>query len=288
MAPGAIFQSEAVALLVERANQGGAALEVTPDNQPAVADLARRLDGIPLAIELAAVRLRSLGLDQLIERLDDRFRVLVGGSRTAPLRHQTLEATIAWSHDLLGPEDRAVLRRLSVFAGSFSLEAAERVAQGGAVERTTVMDRLAALVERSFVIREGTSARARYRLHETMREFALLRLVEAGDEADARDAHLSFYADMCQSLETGAAHADGHSTPAKLDELDLEADNVRAALQHCLAKPDGADIGLLMAAGLGQYWRYRAVSEGMRWIDAFLDRHGQDDTIRARPCSRRS
>ena len=129
LTPERIAQSEAVALLVERAREAGAAFEVTPDNQAAVVELARRLDGMPLAIELAAVRLRTLGLDQLVERLNDRFHLLVGGSRTAPPRHQTLEATIAWSHDLLDADDRAVLRRLSVFAGSFSLEAAERSAR---------------------------------------------------------------------------------------------------------------------------------------------------------------
>ena len=186
-------------MLIERAREAGAAFEVTPDNQAAVVELARRLDGIPLAIELAAVRLRMLGLDQLVERLNDRFHLLVGGSRTAPPRHQTLEATIAWSHDLLGPDERAVLRRLSVFAGSFSLEAAEAVGQAGTA--TFALDVLTSLVERSFVVREGTSERARYRLHETMREFALLRLREANEEANAREAHLAFYSGLCRSAE---------------------------------------------------------------------------------------
>ena len=171
-----VAQSEAVALLVERAREAGAAFEVTPDNRAAVVELARRLDGIPLAIELAAVRLRTLGLDQVVERLNDRFHLLVGGSRTASPRQQTLLATIAWSHDLLGQDEQAVLRRLSVFAGSFSLEACENVGQAGTGTPADVFDLLTALVERSFVIREGTSGRARYRLHETMREFALLRL----------------------------------------------------------------------------------------------------------------
>ena len=282
MAPNRIGQSEAIALLVERAREAGAAFEVTPDNRAAVVELARRLDGIPLAIELAAVRLRTLGLDQLVERLNDRFHLLVGGSRTAPLRHQSLEATIAWSHDLLGPDDRAVLRRLAVFAGSFSLEAAEKVGQAGAATQTGVMDVLTSLVERSFVIREGTSGRARYRLHETMREFALLRLVEADEESVARSAHLSFFSALCRFAEFDPERADPASQLASLDELDLEADNIRAALQHCLGDPNDADVGLTMAAGLGQYWRYRAVSEGAHWIDALLDRRGSDDAIRSR------
>src|SRR3954470_14891011 len=121
MTPDRAAQSESVALLIQRAREAGATLEVTPQNRAGVIELVRRLDGIPLAIELAAARLRSIGVDQLIERLDDRFRLLVGGSRTAALRQQTLEATIAWSYDLLGQDERIVLRRLSAFAGSFSI-----------------------------------------------------------------------------------------------------------------------------------------------------------------------
>jgi predicted ATPase/DNA-binding CsgD family transcriptional regulator len=277
-----IVQSEAVALLIGRAKEAGAGFDVTPDNQAAVVELARRLDGLPLAIELAAVRLRTLGLDQLVERLNDRFHLLVGGGRTAPARHQTLEATIAWSHDLLGPDERAVLRRLAVFAGSFSLEAAETVGQAGSATPIDVMDVLTSLVDRSFVSREGTSERARYRLHETMREFALLRLIEAGEESAARSAHLAFFAGLCRFTEFDPERADPALQLASLDELDVEADNIRAALRHCLEDPDGADVGMTMAAGLGQYWRYRAVSEGAHWIDALLGRRGGDDAIRGR------
>ncbi len=281
-APDRIAKSEAVALLVERAREAGSAIEVTPENCDALVQLVRRLDGIPLAIELAAVRLRTLGLDQLVERLSDRFRLLVGGSRTAPLRHQTLEATIAWSHDLLGHDERAVLRRLSVFPGSFSLEAAEQVGRAGTATPTGVMDVLTSLVERSFVVREGTSRRARYRLHETMREFALTRLREADEEAAARGAHLSLFSSLCRFTEFDIPAPDGASVLASLDELDLEADNLRAALGHCLADPDGTERGLTMAAGLGQYWRYRALTEGARWMDAVLARRGGDDAIRGR------
>ncbi len=282
LAPDWIAQWEAIALLVERAREAGAAFEVTAGNRAAVVELARRLDGIPLAIELASVRLRTLGLDQLVERLNDRLHLLVGGSRTAPLRHQTLEATIAWSHDLLGPDERALLRCLSVFAGSFSLEAAETVGQASAVSKADVIDVLTNLVERSFVIREGTSGRARYRLHETMREFALLRLLEAdAGEAAARNAHLAYFAGLCRFNEVDVGHPDVASRLAWLVELDLEADNIRAALRNCLADPDGADLGLTMAVGLGQYWRNRAVTEGAHWIDALLARHGSDDAIRS-------
>ena len=282
MAPDRLAQSEAIALLLERAREAGAGFEVTPHNQDAVVELARRLDGIPLAIELAAVRLRTLGVDQLVERLNDRFHLLVGGSRTAAPRHQTLEGTIAWSHDLLAHDDRAVLRRMSVFPGSFSLEAAERVARAGDKTPLVVLDSLTNLVDRSFLIRAGTSGRARFRLHESMREFALLRLIEADEEAVTRDAHLSFYADLCRFTELDLAGPGDLTKLASLDELDLEADNIRAALRRCLADPEGADLGLAMAAGLGQYWRTRAVSEGGHWMVALLGRRGRDDAVRCR------
>jgi len=280
--PDRIAEAEGVALLIERGRQAGAEFAVTSENQAAVIELTRRLDGMPLAIELAAVRLRSLGLEQVVERLSDRFALLVGGSRTAEPRHQTLAATIAWSHDLLAPDEQALLRRLSAFPGSFSLEAAEVVGSAVAPPVATVVDTLSGLVDRSFVVREGTSGRARYRLHETMREFARLRLAEADEEAAVAAAHLTFFSALC-----GAGNRDGRSardaaTVASLDQLDLEADNIRAALRHCLADPDGADLGLAMAADLGLYWRTRAVTEGGHWMPLLLDRRDRDDGVRGR------
>lgn len=282
MTPETISHSEAVALLLERAGEAGAALDLTTGNQAAVVELTRQLDGIPLAIELAAVRLRSLGLEEVVERLSDRFHLLVGGSRTAPARHQTLEATIAWSHDLLGPEEQAVLRRLSVFSGTFSLEAAEQVCAAGAISSAGVMERLSALVDRSFVSFEGSSRGGRYRLHETMREFALLRLIEADEESSARHAHLAFFADTCRRSDFDGHDADDETKLESLQILDLEADNIRAALRYCIADPDAADLGLAMAAGLGRYWANRALTEGVHWIDLILERRGTDDAARGR------
>jgi predicted ATPase/DNA-binding CsgD family transcriptional regulator len=282
LTPERIAQSEAIALLLERAGEAGVALDLTQDNQSTAVELTRQLDGIPLAIELAAVRLRSLGLDQVVERLNDRFHLLVGGSRTAPARHQTLEATIAWSHDLLGLDEQAVLRRLSVFSGTYSLDAAEHVCQGGAVASASVMGALTALVERSFVSFEGASGTARYRLHETMREFARLRLVAADEENLATSAHLSYFAEMCRRSDFDSGRADDESKLQSLQMLDLEADNIRGALRQCLADPGGADVGLAMAAGLGRYWSNRALSEGVHWIDALLERRGSDEVTRGR------
>lgn len=280
--PGTIAQSEAVALLLERAGEAGVALELSDDNQRAVVELTRHLDGIPLAIELAAVRLRTLGLEQVVERLNDRFHLLVGGSKTAPARQQTLEATIAWSHDLLGSEEQAVLRRLSVFSGTFTLDAAEQVCSGGTVSSSSVMRALTALVDRSFVSFEGTTGGGRYRLHETIREFALLRLLEADEESVGRHSHLSFFADMCRSTDFDGREADDESKLKSLQVLDLESDNIRGALRYCLADPDAADVGLEMAAGLGRYWANRALSEGVHWIDALLERRGSDEAARGR------
>ena len=149
--------SEAVALLVERAGDAGIQLEVNEANRQLVTDLCRRLDGMPLALELAAVRLRTIGLDQLVERLSDRFAVLTGGSRAALPRQQTLKATIDWSHDLLAAPEAAVLRRLAVFPSDFGLDAAEAVASGEDVPPASVLELLAGLVEKSFVARLGAS-----------------------------------------------------------------------------------------------------------------------------------
>lgn len=277
-----VAQSEAVALLIDRAGAAGADLTVSEANVADVVELARRLDGIPLAIELAAVRLRTLGLRQLVERLNDRFRLLVGGSATAPGRQQTLEATIAWSHDLLGAEEKAVLRRHSVFPASFTLEAAERVCSEGSPASLEVLGALTTLVDRSFVNVERTADGARYRLHETMREFALLQLRAADEERLVRDAHLSFFAELCHRADSDGHDADDATTLASLQAIDDEAENIRGALRYCLAEPERTDVGLEMATGLGRYWTYRALSEGTHWLDALLERRDGDEGVRGR------
>jgi predicted ATPase/DNA-binding CsgD family transcriptional regulator len=277
-----VAQSEAVALLVERASAAGGGFMLNEANMSSVVELTRRLDGIPLAIELAAGRLRSLGVKQLVERLNDRFHLLVGGSAAAPVRQQTLEAAIAWSHDLLHCEEKAVLRRLAVFPGSFTLDAAENVCPSGAVFSSDVMAALTALVDRSFISFEPTSDGGRYRLHETMREFALLRVREAAEENICRRAHLSYFAGMCRRADSDGLEANDETTFAFLQALELEADNIRGALRYCLTEPDAADLGLEMAAGLGRYWSNRALSEGVHWIESLLQRRGGNELARCR------
>jgi hypothetical protein len=173
---------EAVALFVARAADAGVQLEDTAQTRRLVFDLCRRLDGMPFALELAAVRLRTIGLEELIDRLSDRFAVLTGGSRAALPRQQTLLAAIDWSHDLLSGPEAALLRRLGVFPSDFGLEAAKAVAVGTGIDRPSVLEFLSSLIEKSFVVRLGAAASARYRLHETMREYSLLKLRAAAEE----------------------------------------------------------------------------------------------------------
>jgi predicted ATPase len=186
--------SEAVELFMARAADAGVELEDTEATRELVLDLCRRLDGMPLALELAAVRLRTIGLEELIARLGDRFALLTGGSRAAMPRQQTLMAAIDWSHGLLSGPEAALLRRLSVFHSDFGLDAAEAVARETGVESASVLEVLSSLIEKSFVSRLGTAAWARYRLHETMREYALIKLRAADEEAAAIKAFVRYYA----------------------------------------------------------------------------------------------
>ncbi|MEO8093499.1 MAG: LuxR C-terminal-related transcriptional regulator [Pseudolysinimonas sp.] len=282
MIPARVAQAEAVMLLVERANSAGGGLTLTESNLADVVELARRLDGIPLAIELAAVRLRSLGLQQVVERLNDRFHLLIGGSATAPARQQTLEATIGWSYDLLGQDEMTVLRRLAVFPASFTLEAADAVCGAPAESLPDFLTALTGLVDRSFLSVERSERSARYRLHETMREFALLRLREAEEEDDLRRAHLAFFAQMCRHAESDGREVDNAARLTSLQALDVEVDNIRSALRYCVSAGTFADVGLQMVAGLGRYWTNRAPSEGVHWLDALLTQEGTDAAARGK------
>ncbi len=241
-------------------------------------ELCHRLDGMPLALELAAVRLRTIGLDDLLERLTDRFAILTGGSRTALPRQQSLGATIDWSHDLLSGPEAALLRRLAVFPSDFGLDAAEAVATGTGIDPTSVLDLLSSLIDKSFVARLGAAASARYRFHETMREYGLLKLRDAGEEVAAINAFVRFYAGLCRDAEEAAP---SREVVEWLKRLDGEADNVRAALARCLNGPDHA-LGLSMVGSLYWYWVPRATSEGVYWLDLFLERPEDDASALAR------
>src|SRR5437660_2102911 len=270
--------SEAVALFVARAADAGIQLEETDATRQLVSDLCRRLDGMPLALELAAVRLRTIGLKELIERLSDRFALLTGGSRAALPRQQTLMATIDWSHDLLSGQEAVVLRRLAVFPSDFGLDAAEAVVAGTTIDQSSVLELLSSLIEKSFVARMPADAIARYRLHETMREYALLKLRDSSEQATTMKAFVRFYSGMCKVGEEAAQSA---NVVEWLKRMDGEADNVRAALAHCLNGPDHA-VGMSMVGSLLWYWNARATSEGAYWLDRFLERRVDDPAVVAR------
>ncbi len=261
-----VRQNEAVALFVERAEAATGTFELTDANRGVVVDLCRRLDGLPLAIELAAVRTRVLTVEQILDRLSNRFGLLVGGGKAALPRHQTLQTAIDWSHDLLGPAERALLRRLCVFAGRFTLDDVEAVCSSDEVPVGKALDVLSSLVDKSLVIKEDARGVACYRLHETMREYARHRLADAGEQDAIIRRSTEYYVVKCQ----GMALAARFRLPEWLAWMDLEIDNIRAILRRCL---DGGDAqnGLTLTTSLSWFWINRATTEGVRWLDELLE-----------------
>jgi predicted ATPase/DNA-binding CsgD family transcriptional regulator len=267
-AAGSPEQSEAVTLFVERAEAASGMFALTAANQPAVADLCRRLDGLPLALELAAVRTRVLSVEQILERLSDRFGLLTGGGRAALPRHQTLETAIDWSHDLLDEDERALFRRLCVFAGRFTMRDAEIVCGG-------TLDLMSSLVDKSLVIKEDARGVACYRLHETMRDYARKKLQQAAESAATTEKCVDYYVTTCQAAGPQARF----HLIEWLAEMDLEIDNIRAVLRRCLAEKDSAR-GIQLATSLSWYWINRATTEGVRWLDELVaSGPGNPDTL---------
>jgi predicted ATPase/DNA-binding CsgD family transcriptional regulator len=260
-----LLQNESVMLFVERAAAASGDFELTAANQAAVVDLCRRLDGLPLAIELAAVRTRVLSVEQILDRLSDRFGLLTGGGRAALPRHQTLRTTIDWSHDLLEPGERTLLRRLCVFAGRFTLEDVEAVCTSDDVRATQALDVLSTLVDRSLVVRSNARSLACYRLHETMREYARLKLGEAGEEDVVAGRCTEYYLSRC--LRSAAESR--YRLLEWLTWMDLEVDNVRSVLRRCLDHGD-FERGIILVTSVGWYWITRATTEGGRWLDELL------------------
>ncbi|HVV08436.1 BTAD domain-containing putative transcriptional regulator [Amycolatopsis sp.] len=273
--PEEIESSPAVRLLRDRASAVRKDLDAGTST---MARVCRALDGMPLAIELAAARLRTMSLEQLAHRLDDRFRLLTGGSRTALPRHRTLRAVVDWSWELLTDAERAVLRRLSVFAGGASLEAAERVCAGDAVEQDEVLELLTALAEKSLLVAEGESA-PRYRMLGTIKEYAEHRLADAGETGLARQAHLAYFTELAETAEPRLRRAE---QLVWLATLEAEHDNINSAMRGALAAGDGA-AAMRLAAAAGWYWWLGGhKAEGMELITAATDTHGEvADEIRA-------
>jgi predicted ATPase/class 3 adenylate cyclase/DNA-binding CsgD family transcriptional regulator len=277
-APDQLATFESVQLFTEHAALHRRGFVVDDASAAAVAAICVRLDGIPLALELAAARLDLLSAPEINARLDQRFRLLTTGNRTALPRHQTLRALIDWSYDLLSPKERVVLDRLSVFAGGWTLDAAESVASGGDVADWQVLDLLAALAAKSLVQAEMTHGPTYYRLLETVRHYAAERLaLRAGsDLQDARVAHRDHYLSL---VETADPRLRGPDEAAWLDRLEAEFDNIRAALAFSITEPDSAESGLRLAVGLRWFCNMRG--HGVEVLEAL-------NLLLERPSARRS
>ncbi|MEU6251001.1 AfsR/SARP family transcriptional regulator, partial [Glycomyces sp. NPDC047010] len=273
--PEAVAASPAVRLLRERA---GAVRQDLDGDAPAMARVARALDGMPLAIELAAARLRGMSLRQLADRLDDRFHLLTGGSRTALPRHKTLRAVIDWSWDLLDDDEKLVLRRLSVFASGAGVEAAERVCAGGPVDPGRVLDLLTALTEKSLLIAEDGRS-PRYRMLGTIKEYARQRLDEAGETVLARRAHLAHVTEL---VETAEPHLYRGEQLEWLAALEAEHDDVTAAMRGAIGAGEAQDAMRLAAAAGWYWWLGGHKTEGNELIKAATALPGEvDDAVRA-------
>jgi non-specific serine/threonine protein kinase len=299
---GETAESAAVRLFVDRAKAADPAFVVSPANATAVAQICWRLDGIPLALELAAARLKVLNVTQVADRLDDRFRLLTGGSRTALPRQQTLRATLDWSYNLLSKPERRTLRCLSVFSAGCTLEAAEAIAgvgdsaSGGSgaggpgvgtdtryltplltppagennhptPDTVSVLDLLSQLVDKSLVLVDKSVAEPRYAMPETVRQYGRDRLVEAEEAREARERHFSWFLTLAQTAESELL---GARQVEWLTRLEADNADLRAALEWGLAADPEA--GARLAGHLWQFWYFRSqISEGLRWLDAALD-----------------
>jgi non-specific serine/threonine protein kinase len=278
-----LTQYEAVRLFVARSAAVLPGFAVTSENAAAVAEVCHRLDGIPLAIELAAARVRAFSVEQIRVRLDDRFRLLTGGSRTALLRQQTLRAAVDWSYDLLSEEERVLLNRLSVFAGGWTLEAAETVGAEEAAQGAAVLDLLPPLVDKSLVLAEEEGGTERFWMLETIRQYAAEKLGESGEAERARDRHLAYYLELAEAADPKLR---GPAQLVWLERLEREHDNLRAALAWSLAGGD-AEAGLRLAGALWYFWLTRAhLTEGRRWLGEALRRAGGRATRPPRTAAR--
>ncbi len=280
-----LVESGAVRLFHERA-AAFAEFEITPDGTDAVAQICRSIDGIPLAIELAAARVRTLPVQEIARRLDDRFSLLTRGSRTALPRQQTLRALIDWSWDLLTPPERVMLHRFSVFSGGFTLEAAEQVGTDrqdlfqnpkSKIQSPDVLDLVTQLVDKSLVVTENRPSGLRFRLLETIREYALDKIRESGEESEFRRRHFDWSLKLAQEAQP---HFEGPGMQEWLDRMELEHGNLRAALSHA---PTGEDR-LQLAIEMHRFWFVRGyLAEGRESLEGALrDGSGADAAQRAK------
>ena len=265
--PSLSLADDAIELFVDRARHVRRDFVLGDDNAAVVAEICERLDGVPLAIELAAARVRALSLPEILNSLHDRFRLLTRGARTAVRRQQTLRASVDWSHALLTQPERALFRRLALFLGGFDLDAAEEIAGDDEVERYQVLDQLALLVDKSLVVAENIGGRTRYRLLETMRQYAAEKLEGSGETDVMRARHRDYYTAMVAVLDAPA----GSDHEERVAQAETEIDNLRAAFKWSRENSD-VEQALALASSLQPLWFSRGrIAEGLAWFDAALD-----------------
>ncbi len=262
-----LTQFEAVRLFVERAAAVKPSFTLTSENAAPVAAVVQRLDGIPLAIELAAARVPALSVDQIAARLDDRFRLLTHGSRASLPRQQTLRAALDWSYQLLTEREQRLLQRFAVFAGGWTLEAAEAVCGGDGIEEFDVLDLLTQLVFKSLVLTDEQNGEIRYRFLETVRQYGLERLEESGVTEAIRKRHRDWYLGLAERAEPELL---GVKQAAWFDQLEAEHDNLRAALK-CSIESGEPEAGMRLAGAVWRFWYVRGyIGEGRGWLEAAL------------------
>ena len=262
-----VAPAAAVELFVQRAQAASPAFVLTPANAAAVAAICRRLDGLPLALELAAARIKLLAPTALLARLDRALPLLVGGARDLPERQQTMHTTIAWSYDLLSQPERLLLRRLPVFAGGWTLEAAEAICAGEGIEAGEVLDLLTGLVDKSLVLLEEQTGEMRYRLLEMVRQFGWDQLEAAGEMAPVRDRHLAWFLALADQAEP-LLNVSGQTI--WLHRLHRDLDNLRAALEWAYQQ-HAIEIGLRLGSALRPFWfKQSYLHEGREWLERFL------------------
>jgi predicted ATPase/class 3 adenylate cyclase len=263
--PEALSQFEAVALFIDRATAVRPEFRVTNENAPAVAELVARLDGLPLAVELAASRIKLLTPETILARLGQRLPLLTGGARDVPERQRTLRGAIEWSHDLLDDHERRLFARLSAFSGGWTLEVAEAVCGNG----IDVLEDVGSLVDRSLVRRvDEEGSEPRFSMLETIREFAAEQLADSGEEAEIRRRHAAVFRDLAGQAEPNLT---GTDPVAWLERLDREHDNLRAAIGWAIAADQG-ELGMTLAASIWRFWQHRGLlAEGRTWLERLLD-----------------
>jgi predicted ATPase len=267
LTPENVSSYEGTRLFVDRARLARPDFHLTAENASSIGSICARLDGMPLAIELAAPRLRSMSIEELSQRLNQRFALLTDGSRTALPRHRTLRSMLDWSYDLLTDREQAMLRRLAVFAGGWTLASAEQVCTGGGIDASDVLEQLTSLVDKSLAGTDEQAGATRYRMLETIRQYALDRLRDSGEEPRWRVSHLAYFVALAEEFSEAI---EGPKQQSWLSRIANEHDNLRAALAW---SADSSPIeGLRLAQALSAFWRIRGhVAEGREWLARLLD-----------------